>query len=122
VGGKDYAQAQRISDMVLTVLEFNYGDEQVPSVEEVQDVVEKVLIKNGHAKTRKAFILYREQHRKMRETRDMASYINGTMDGYLRQSDWRVQENSNSGYSLSGLLMHGAGSVVRNYTLIMLSF
>lgn len=116
VGGKDYDVAKTLSEETEIILNERFVD-SIPSVEEVQDVVEKMLIEKGHAKTAKAFILYRDQHKRIREAKELVLDINHTMDGYLRQSDWRVNENSNMGYSSSGLLMHVAGSVIANYTL-----
>jgi len=117
VGGTDRNQAQRISNQVVEILEIFYRDGRVPTVEEVQDLVEKILIENGHAKTAKAYILYRAQHAKLRKERAVLMDIERTIDGYLKRSDWRVSENSNSNFSLSGLLMHAAGAVIANYTL-----
>jgi len=62
VGGKDREEAKRLSDQVVEILKQRFGDEGVPTVEEIQDIVEKVLIENGHARTAKAYILYRKQH------------------------------------------------------------
>src|SRR5512147_2519771 len=67
VGGKDREQSKRISDQVVTELKNRYGEDGVPTVEEIQDTVEKMLIENGHAQTAKAFILYRKQHQDIRE-------------------------------------------------------
>ena len=117
VGGKDEALAEALSDKVVDALEAKFKSWATPNVEETQDVVEKVLIENGHAKTAKAYILYREQRRKIRETAHVLGYIDRTIDGYLRQSDWRVRENSNAGYSLSGLLFYAAGTFIAQYTL-----
>ncbi len=117
VGGSDEKLAEQLSDKVVMALERKYKSWEIPEVEEIQDIVEKVLIEEGHAKTAKAFILYRDQRAKIRESKLVVDYIDNTIDNYLRQSDWRVNENSNSAYSLSGLLMHAAGTVVANYTL-----
>ena len=67
VGGKDKEQAKKVSDKVVAELNKTYGDDGVPTVEEIQDLVEKQLIENGHASTAKAYILYRKQHNDMRE-------------------------------------------------------
>ena len=67
VGGKDKALAEQLSAKVIEKIKSKFKD-TVPSVEDVQDAVEKVLIENGRAKTAKAYILYREQHKKIRET------------------------------------------------------
>jgi len=71
VGGTDLTSAQKIANQVTTVLEvFFKEDGPAPTVEQIQDLVEKILIENGHAKTAKAYILYREEHKKLREKRE----------------------------------------------------
>ncbi|MCK4667299.1 ribonucleoside triphosphate reductase [Candidatus Dependentiae bacterium] len=110
--------ALRFTNDVNELLEATFKEEgMVPTVENVQDVVEQVLMDNGFAKTAKAFILYRAQHSKMRQLRKVIMEVDKTIDGYLGQSDWRVNENSNSDYSISGLMLHSAGSVLAHYTL-----
>jgi len=59
VGGRDYQRAKKLSDSVTKGIRRRYEDGGVPSVEHVQDIVEKVLIESGHAKVAKAYILYR---------------------------------------------------------------
>ncbi|MEM3399820.1 MAG: vitamin B12-dependent ribonucleotide reductase [Candidatus Micrarchaeia archaeon] len=66
VGGKDRETAERLSQIVVKLLEEKYAG-KIPTVEEVQDVVEKVLIEEGHAKTAKAYILYRQKRKEIRE-------------------------------------------------------
>jgi ribonucleoside-diphosphate reductase alpha chain len=67
VGGKDYNLANKIAAQVTTVLEIFYkNDKDVPQVEQIQDLVEKILIENGHAKTAKAYILYRQKQKDQR--------------------------------------------------------
>ncbi|MGA2488562.1 MAG: ATP cone domain-containing protein [Anaerolineales bacterium] len=66
VGGRDKATSQKLSDQVVSLLEKQFGSDKVPSVEEIQDVVEKVLIENGHAKVAKAYILYRDERNRRR--------------------------------------------------------
>lgn len=117
VGGHDQTKAEEVSDKVMYFLKGKIKDDKIPDVEEVQDAVEKVLIEEGHAKTAKAYILYRDQHKRIRDARKLLVDINNMMNGYLRQEDWRVNENSNINYSHSGLLLHLAGSVIANYTL-----
>jgi len=67
VGGRDKKIAQGLSDQVVEILESSYDPKTYPTVEEIQDVVEKVLIENGHAKVSKAYILYREERTRRRE-------------------------------------------------------
>jgi ribonucleoside-triphosphate reductase (formate) len=114
VGGKDREQAKRISDEVVAQLQQTFGDDGVPTVEEIQDVVEKRLIENGHAQTAKAFILYRKQHQDMRELAAILSSAD-LVDQYLEVEDWRVKENSNMSYSLQGLNNYLSSAVVAKY-------
>jgi len=114
VGGKDREQAKRISNQVVADLKKRYGEDGVPTVEEVQDTVEKMLIENGHAQTAKAYILYRKQHQDMRE---LAALLGSAdlVDQYLEIEDWRVKENSNMSYSLQGLNNYLSSTVIAKY-------
>jgi ribonucleoside-triphosphate reductase (formate) len=117
VGGHDFGMALALARQVEEVMSHKFHPNSIPAVEEIQDVVEKVLIENGHARVAKAYILYREQHRRMRQTHDLMLDIKNTMDGYLQQEDWRVHENANVDYSLGGLIMHNSGAITANYWL-----
>ena len=88
-----------------------------PALEEIQDIVETVFIEEKKVKTAKAYILYRARHEAMRDVKKLMLDINGTMDGYLLQSDWRVNENANVNFSLGGLILHNSGAVTANYWL-----
>lgn len=88
-----------------------------PAIEEIQNIVESVLIESGEVETAKAYIIYRARHEVMRDTRKLMLDINGTMDGYLQQSDWRVNENANVNFSLGGLILHNSGTITANYWL-----
>ncbi|MCL2134194.1 MAG: ribonucleoside triphosphate reductase [Candidatus Bathyarchaeota archaeon] len=114
VGGKDKEQAKRVSDAVVIALNKQYGDDGVPTVEEVQDTVEKQLIENGNASTAKAYILYRKQHNDMRELAALLSSAD-LVDQYLEVEDWRVKENSNMSYSLQGLNNYLSSTVIAKY-------
>ncbi len=89
----------------------------IPSIEEIQDIVESVLIEDRQVKIAKAYIIYREKHEVMRNSKKLFLDINSTMDGYLSQSDWRVNENSNVNFSLGGLILHNSGAITANYWL-----
>ncbi len=117
VGGTDKTMAKTLSDKVVSVLEETFGGTTVPTVEQIQDVVERVLVDNGHYKTAKAYIIYRKQHEKIRDTKTLMVDVNNTIGEYLDQTDWRVKENSNEAFSFSGLLLHTAGKVMSNYNL-----
>ncbi len=71
VGGSDRKTAKKLSDQVVKILDEKFKNHEVPTVEEIQDAVEKVLIENGHAKTAKAYILYRQKRKEIREARTM---------------------------------------------------
>lgn len=117
VGGHDFGQALSTAKMVEDRVSSRFHANSIPAVEEIQDIVEKTLIESGHARVAKAFILYREQHRRFRAAKDLVLDIEKTMDGYLKQSDWRVHENSNVNYSLGGLILHNSGAITANYWL-----
>lgn len=88
---------------------------QIPTVEEIQDTVEQVLLTSPYQKTAKAYILYREQHARLRETRDKMSV--DLVDQYLSRRDWQVKENSNMAFSLQGLNNYLASEVSKTYWL-----
>jgi len=114
VGGKDRERAKMLSDQVVAELKKRFGEDGVPTVEEIQDIVEKVLIENGHARTAKAYILYRKQHQDMRELAALLSSAD-LVDQYLEVEDWRVRENSNMSYSLQGLNNYLSSTVIAKY-------
>lgn len=91
--------------------------DQIPTVEEIQDTVEKSLIQHDYLETAKAYILYREQHRKLRDAKRLMLDIQSLVSDYIHHDDWRVNENSNADYSYASLLNHISGTVVANYTL-----
>src|SRR4030065_2319709 len=76
-----------------------------------------MLIERGHAKVAKAYILYREQHRKIREGKSLLNEGLKLIEDYLDKSDWRVNENSNMSYSLQGLNNHIATAITAKYWL-----
>ena len=116
VGGRGEELAAILSWRVIAQLEEMFGDDGVPTVEGIQDLVEKALIEDGHSRMAKAYILYRKQHQDIRE---LAAILNqdDLMDKYLMREDWRVRENSNMGYSLQGLNNYISSNIVSNYWL-----
>ncbi|SHJ11573.1 ribonucleoside-triphosphate reductase class III catalytic subunit [Malonomonas rubra DSM 5091] len=117
VGGTDMQKAADITRQVSGILSVLYKDDRVPTVENVQDLVEKILIENGHAQTAKAYILYRKQRGELRETKEFMKQSIEAIDSYLVREDWRVNENANMGYSLQGLNNHIAANITSNYWL-----
>jgi len=116
VGGKDYKKAVQLTDKVMEMLEKTLKKGELPSVELVQDIVEKTLIEEGHARTSKAYILYRKQHQDMREIGGLLKDID-VVDGYLSMMDWKVNENSNMAYSLQGLNVYATENIISHYWL-----
>ncbi|MBC7219397.1 MAG: ribonucleoside triphosphate reductase [Hadesarchaea archaeon] len=118
VGGKDRRIAERLSDEVVEMLEKKYAG-SVPSVENIQDIIEKVLIEHGHAKTAKAFIIYRKQKEELRKLKDAELSVVGLVDSYLNGLDWRIRENANiNGQTIPGLIFHASNTVLANYALV----
>lgn len=117
VGGSDMQKAAEITRQVGGILSVLYKDGRVPTVENVQDLVEKILIENGHAQTAKGYILYRKQHENLRQTKEFMKESIEAIDSYLVREDWRVNENANMGYSLQGLNNHIAANITSNYWL-----
>ncbi|MDQ7792438.1 MAG: ribonucleoside triphosphate reductase [Desulforudis sp.] len=105
--------APAVTQRVVTAL-VKKGVE-VPSVEQVQDLVETVLMELGYFQTAKAYILYREQHRQMRDIKSLVSC--DLVESYLNQADWRVSENANSSFSLQGLNSYLSNTAAAHFWL-----
>jgi anaerobic ribonucleoside-triphosphate reductase len=116
VGGKDYRKATQLTDKIIEMLEKTLKKGEIPTVEQVQDIVEKTLIEEGHARTAKAYILYRKQHQDIREIGGLLKDID-IVDGYLSMMDWKVNENSNMAYSLQGLNVYATENIISHYWL-----
>ena len=117
VGGADRTMAERIAAKVVGYLEILYKDGGYPSVESVQDLVEKILIEEGHAKTAKAYILYRDRRSEVRRAKEVFNEANKLLDNYLMRDDWKVNENSNMTYSLQGLNNYISTAFTTHYWL-----
>ena len=89
--------------------------EEIPSVEQIQDIVEEVLLDSPYRKTAKAYIIYREDHAKMREIVSKAN--SDLVDQYLERIDWQVNENSNMSFSLQGLNNYISSEISKVYWL-----
>ncbi|MDR2616618.1 MAG: ribonucleoside triphosphate reductase [Endomicrobium sp.] len=110
--GKDVAN--KLTLKTLSILHSTIKD-KIPSVEEIQDIVEEVLLSSTYKKTAKAYILYRDQHNKIREI--TSSFNVGLVDQYLQKIDWQVNENSNMSYSLQGLNNYVSSEISKIYWL-----
>lgn len=114
VGGENRERAKELSELTVKKLDEMHGEHEIPDVEEVQDVVEKVLIEERHAKVAKAFILYRKSREELRNVKGLFDTIEAVED-YIGLDDWMVKENSNMGYSLQGLNNYIATKIIANY-------
>jgi len=113
-GEFDEKTARKLALRVLSLTQQAVTN-KIPTVEEVQDVVEEVLLTSAYKKTAKAYIIYRDQHAKMREIVN-DSEVN-LMDQYLGQLDWQVNENSNMTFSLQGLNNYVSSEISKIYWL-----
>ena len=111
-GEFDEHRAQALAQAVLARLQ-----RRVPTVEQVQDQVERTLIDAGHFDTARAYIVYRERRSALRQDKACAVDVERSVNEYLSQQDWRVNANANQGYSLGGLILNVSGKVIANYWL-----
>lgn len=113
----DGRKSKKITQRVVALLNRRFKSEQIPGVEEIQDIVEEVLILEGFTETAKAYILYREQHRLIREAEKSLAEAVDMVDKYLGEKDWEVKENSNMAFSLQGLNNYISNAVTKKYWL-----
>lgn len=106
--------ARKLTVRVLTVA-HSYFLHNAPCVEEIQNIVEEVLLWSPYKKAAKAYILYRDQHAKMREMTAAADHA--LVDTYLDRADWRIKENANMAFSLQGLNNFAASEITQSYWL-----
>ncbi|WP_304224910.1 ribonucleoside triphosphate reductase [Gracilinema caldarium] len=116
--GKNKVQliVDRVEELLKLMMKQRHPN-SIPAIEEIQDLVETALIEFREIAVAKAYILYRSRHEAIRDTKKLLVDIDATMDGYLNQSDWRVNENANVNYSLGGLILHNSGTITANYWL-----
>ena len=110
VGGRDRSIAEDLSKQVVEILEKNSPENHIPSIEEIQDIVEKVLIENGHAKVAKAYILYRdEQGRRRKQRAELASHPSENIPWakIWHVLDWAVTNGVNTVEGLNERLKRG---------------
>jgi len=110
----DITIARKLSLQVINLAQ-QVIEKQVPSVEQIQDIVEEVLLSSPFKKSTKAYIIYRDQHAKIREIISNAEI--SMIDKYLERLDWQVKENSNMAYSLQGLNNYIASEISKIYWL-----
>ncbi len=115
VGGKNKEKAKELGNLVVKEANKKFG-KRTPQVEEIQDIVEKILIEEGHAKTAKAYILYRKSHQDLRDIKAIFDTIEAVED-YVGVNDWEIKENSNMDFSLQGLNNYITDKIIKNYWL-----
>jgi len=110
VGGRDRAMAQKLADQVVVYLEESAAPDYVPHIEEIQDLVEKVLIENGHARVAKAFILYRDErarHRKQQQLQSLGPSENIPWAKIWHVLDWAIAHNLHTTESMNHRIAAG---------------
>ncbi|HBA36583.1 TPA: ribonucleoside triphosphate reductase [Candidatus Falkowbacteria bacterium] len=112
----DHHLAKKLADQVVMKINKKFHKNSILAVEEIQDVVEEVLIENKLISIAKAYILYREQHRQLRDI-NKATSDDKLMEDYLGRADWRLKENSNMSFSVQGLNNYVASSISARYWL-----
>ena len=109
-------EAQLLTQRTLKVLRHRFVGAP-PTVEQVQDVVEQMLVDANHTKTFRAYATYRDQRHRLRQDRRTLVDVASSVEEYVDRADWRVQANANQGYSLGGLILNVSGKVTANYWL-----
>ncbi len=109
--------AQKLSDEVVSLLNRRFKSNEIPCVEDIQDIVEEILIYNDYAETAKSYILYREQRRRIREATTTIDESVDAVDQYIQENDWEIKENANMSYSLQGLNHYIVSKVAKKYWL-----
>lgn len=105
-----------LTAQVLKVMKHKFA-ESLPSIEQIQDIVEQVLISSNYFATAKAYILYRDQRNRARTDHKVMVDVESSVNEYLEKLDWRINENANQGYSNGGLILNVSGKVTANYWL-----
>ena len=113
----DGKKSKKVSDKVVELLNRRFKKEEMPHVEQVQDIIEEVLILENLVETAKAYILYREQRRRIREAAGGIDESIEMIDKYIKELDWQVYENANMAYSLQGLNHYGVSAITKKYWL-----
>jgi len=116
VGGTDYQNAVYLTSLVEKQIKEKFYLSESVDVETIQDIVEEILIKQGHDKVAKSYILYRQQHASIRELGQQISETK-VVDDYIGLNTWKVKENSNQTFSLQGLNNHISSTISQKYWL-----
>jgi len=109
-------EAHLLSAQVTKILRHSFQG-RYPNIEQIQDIIEHTLISANYFKTARAYIVYREQHKKLRQDKKTVVDVAESVNEYLEKLDWRVRANANQGYSLGGLILNLSGKIIANYWL-----
>jgi len=112
----DFEKIKDITSEIIKDIEKK-SPNKIPNIEDIQNTVEKILIKKWHDEVAKAYILYRKQRTKSREDKKVVVEVWNTMKEYLDNVDWRINENANIGYSIWWLILKNSEKIVANYWL-----
>jgi anaerobic ribonucleoside-triphosphate reductase len=112
----DFSEIAKLAKYSVKLVSKKIG-KNIPNVEDIQDAVEESLIKAWLSRVAKSYILYRQKRTENRSDRNVVVEVVDTMNEYLEKSDWRVNANANSGYSLGGLILNVSWKVTANYWL-----
>ena len=113
----DGKKSKQLSDKVVEIMNRRFKKDELPQVEQIQDVVEEVLIMEGMVDIARAYILYREQRRRIREATKVVDESSEKIDSYLKELDWQVNENANMTFSLQGLNQYVGSYISKKYLL-----
>lgn len=116
-GQGDGKESKALTEKVVNLLKKRFKNEAKVKVEEIQDLVEEVLILENLVETAKAYIIYREQHRRIRENKTAIDESLDMVDSYINDTDWQIRENANMAYSLQGLHQYIVSAVSKKYWL-----
>ena len=113
----DGKRSKKLTERVVEFLNRRFKKEEIPTVEQIQDIVEEILILEGLVETAKSYILYREQRRRIREATTTTEESVERLNDYIGELDWQVHENANMAYSLQGLNQYGVSMLTKKYWL-----
>jgi len=109
--------SKKVSDRVVSLMNRRFKKGEIPNIEQIQDIVEEALILEDLVETAKAYILYRDQRRQIREASKAADDSSEKVDSYLKEVDWQVKENANMTFSLQGLNEYVGSYISKKYWL-----
>ncbi|MEA2092838.1 MAG: ribonucleoside triphosphate reductase [Patescibacteria group bacterium] len=113
----DAGEATALSEKVFEVLLKRFSKDEVPTIEDIQNIVEEVLIMEGFTDTARSYILYREKRREVRDALSQLEDSSEILEKYIEELDWEVKENANMTYSLQGLNQHATSHISKKYWL-----